>query len=383
MSTPIYTRSRPYHATIKERKLLSKPGSTKQTWHLSLDLKGSDLAYTVGDSIGVFAQNDPLFVRQLLDVLSASGEESIVDPRSGESFTIREFFSKKANLLRLSSALMKLVYECETDHDKKNEIGHLLKTEHKPLLTQYLSENDPFRFLKEHSPLKLPLQEVCAHFSPLLPRFYSVASSQKVCPDEVHLTVALFHFSHLGEPRLGVASHFLCHLAEHDKTAIPIYVQPCHGFTLPADPNTPIIMIGPGTGVAPFRAFLQERQQAGAKGKNWLFFGERNRSCDFLYEEFWHSLVQTGLLDLSVAFSRDQPEKIYVQHLMQQEAAEIWKWLQEGAILYVCGDAAHMAKDVDHTLHAIVKAQGGMDDDAAKLYLKQLRSEKRYLQDIY
>jgi sulfite reductase (NADPH) flavoprotein alpha-component len=201
--------------------------------------------------------------------------------------------------------------------------------------------------------------------------------------DEVHLTVALFSFTHQAEQRYGVGSHFLCHLATPKKTPVPIYVQPAHHFTLPSDSDTPIIMVGPGTGIAPYRAFMQERMIQGASGKNWLFFGERNRKSDYFYEEEFEKLKSDGKLRLDLAFSRDQKEKIYVQHKMYENARDLWAWLQDGAYFYVCGDAHRMAKDVEHSLQNIVQKQGNMSEEAARAYVKALRTQKRYLADVY
>ena len=202
-------------------------------------------------------------------------------------------------------------------------------------------------------------------------------------PDQVDLTVALTTFTHQGEQRYGVGSHFLCHLAQPLTTPILIYVQSSAHFTLPPDGNAPIIMVGPGTGVAPFRAFLQERIKQGAKGKNWLFFGERNSRFDYLYQEEWEQLQKEKKLILSLAFSRDQEEKVYVQHKMLENAPELWSLLQEGSYFYVCGDAHRMARDVEQTLEQIVRTQGQMSPEAAKAYIKEMRTQKRYLIDVY
>ena len=192
-----------------------------------------------------------------------------------------------------------------------------------------------------------------------------------------------FTFTHQGEQRFGVGSHFLCNLATVNATEVPIYVQPAHYFALPPDDTTPMIMVGPGTGVAPYRAFMQERLVKGAQGKNWLFFGERNRKTDYFYEEDWSQWTAQGKLKIDLAFSRDQPEKIYVQHKMYENAKEIWAWLEEGAYFYVCGDAHRMAKDVEATLQKIIQEQGAMTEETARAYVKNLRSQKRYRADVY
>ncbi len=377
------SRLHPATATIKERYLLTKTGSTKYTSHVTLDTSLISLDYKVGDSIGIYAQNDPVLVKHLIEAMHAEGDEEIKDPRSEKVFTLWDFLSFKANLSRLTSSFLKLFYECEQSHDKKNALHRLLLSENKPLLSQYLSTHDPLDLLKEYQEVNAPLQQLCEQFGPLLPRFYSIANSKLQHPDEIHLTVALFTFSHQGEKRYGVGSHFLCHLAQVNETPIPIYVQPAHYFTLPEDDAAPIIMVGPGTGVAPFRAFMQERIAKGASGKNWLFFGERNRASDYFYKEDWERWTAAGKLQLDLAFSRDQSEKIYVQHRMHEKAAELWNWLQEGAYFYVCGDAHRMAKDVEAMLQKIASERGQMSEEAAKAYVKMLRTQKRYMADVY
>jgi sulfite reductase (NADPH) flavoprotein alpha-component len=376
-------KTHPFFAKIKDRYLLTQQGSTKETYHISLDTTNSGIDFKVGDSIGVFAQNDPILVEHLLEALRASGSEPILDPRSGTTFSLKQFLTTKANLARLTSSFLKLLHEYEMEHNKKNHLHRLLQAENKPLLSQYLAMHDPLDLFKEYKDVNIPLQAICEQFGPLLPRFYSLASSLKAYPNEVHLTVAVFTFTHGGEKRFGVASHFLSHLAEVGTTEIPIYVQTSHVFRLPEDPSTPIIMVGPGTGVAPFRAFLQERIATGATGKNWLFFGERNEKSDFFYQDDWQKLIDNRHLRLDVAFSRDQENKIYVQHRLYQHAQEIWQWLQKGAIFYVCGDAHKMAKDVEATMQQIAMEQGSLTQEDAKAYFKTLRTTKRYLLDVY
>ena len=376
-------RHHPISAFIKERFLLTKQGSTKQTFHISLDFGQHPIRFKVGDSIGVHAQNDPRLVQHLIEAMKAKGDEQIADPRSGAPSTLWNFLSYKANLSRLTSSFLKLFYECECGHDKKNRLHHLLQQENKPLLSQFLSAHDPLDLFKEYQEVQAPLQDLCNQFGPLLPRFYSVASSQLVYKNEVHLTVALFTFNHQGEQRYGVGSHFLCNLASIAETPVPIYVQPAHYFTLPQDDHAPIIMVGPGTGVAPYRAFMQERAAKGAQGKNWLFFGERNRQSDYFYESDWARWTSEGQLRVDLAFSRDQADKVYVQHKMLENAKELWAWLEEGAYFYVCGDAHHMAKDVEAALQKIVQQQAPMTEEDAKIYVKNLRAQKRYLADVY
>ena len=383
LQTNTYSKSTPFLAKINQKRRLARDGSTKQTFHLELDIKSSGIKYKPGDSIGVLPKNDMALVHQYLQVLNASGEELILDSRSGATVSLKDFLSYKANLARLQSSFIKTILEYEKLPEKRTTLENLLIPENKPQLLQYLAEHDPLHVLKEYQSKDIPLQLICSHFAPLLPRFYSISSSQKAHPEEIHLTIALFTFAHAGQQKRGVASHFLCEFAEEVVTHIPIYVQPSQSFLLPDELNAPIIMVGPGTGVAPFRAFLQERQASGSSGKNWLFFGERNKKSDFFYEEYFTDLELSQKLRLDLAFSRDQEEKIYVQDKMLQSSKDLWNWLQEGAYFYICGDAERMAKDVDLALLQIAQKEGGLSEESAKAYLKSLKAEKRYRADIY
>ncbi|MBI2743829.1 MAG: sulfite reductase [Chlamydiales bacterium] len=375
------TRAAPFSAKIKERYSLTGNGSTKETYHISLDLKNSGIEFKVGDSVGIFGQNDPILVQHLLDAMHANGDEIVLDTRANQQISVREFLLMRANLSRLTSSFLKILHENAAF--KNESIDQLLQPENKPLLADFLKQNDPLALLREYRDVKAPLQELCTQFGPMLPRFYSIASSQKMIQDEVHLTVSVTSYTYAGERRYGVASHFLCHLAEENKTPIPLYVQPTHSFVLPEKNDAHIIMIGPGTGVAPFRAFMQERIALDHSGKNWLFFGERNRKSDFFYEEFWNSLVAKQKLKLDLAFSRDTDEKVYVQHKLLENGKELWSWIQGGSHIYVCGDAEKMAKDVDAALHQIVEKEGEMSSEEAKAFVKGLRTQKRYLLDVY
>ncbi len=375
----LYNKAQPFLSRIKERSLLNKQGSSKQTYHIVLDIADSGIQFDVGDSIAVLPQNDPVIVKDFLSALQANGEEKICDRRSGETLSLQHFLSHKTNLARVNSSLLEQI--CTRCPDE--ELSDLLQKENRSQLSEYLKQQDLLELLKKYQDIGISLDSFCASVSPLLPRFYSIASSQNTHPSEIHLTVALFTFTEQGEKKFGVASHFLCNVAEKDNHPIPIYIQKSHGFTLPSDDSLPIIMIGPGTGIAPFRAFLQERMHRNAQGKNWLFFGERNKSFDFFYEDFWQGLEQKNILQFTPAFSRDQDKKVYVQHKMYEEKKQIWSWIQEGAVIYVCGDASRMAKDVEATLQTIIKEESGCSEEDSRLFIKNLRSQKRYLLDVY
>ncbi|MBS0615105.1 MAG: sulfite reductase [Verrucomicrobia bacterium] len=343
-----------YVARIKERYALTKPGSTKATYHIVLDLQGCPFSFKVGDSLGIYPHNDPLIVERWLSRLEVAGETQITDSRSGQMMSLESFLAEKANLGRVTPKLAEVL----------SYTGPL--------------DIDPLEILRP-----MAAQELVSLLAPLLPRFYSVASSLIVHPNEAHLTVVLSTYEYQGEIRYGVASHFLCHLAIPYVTPILCYVQPAAHFTIPAESHLDLIMIGPGTGVAPFRAFMQERLALSATGNHWLFFGERHRATDFLYEDFWMELSQQNKLRLDLAFSRDQAEKVYVQHKMEENAAEIWDWISRGAYTYLCGEADPMAKEVEQTLLKIFEIHGNLSTEAARLFLKTLRKEKRLLADVY
>ncbi|MCH9627289.1 MAG: Sulfite reductase [NADPH] flavoprotein alpha-component [Chlamydiales bacterium] len=320
-----------FFACIKERVRLN-PGSEKETYHVVLDLKGSGIEYSVGDCIGIYPENDPTYVSTLVEKLKAP--------------SIHDFLLKKANLHRIPKKLL---------------------GEHPDLLTLVNYQT-------------VEPEKLCEGLLPLLPRFYSIASSQKLVGDEVHLTIALTKNAPGAPVPYGTCSDYLCRRAPLFEPVIPLFLQPSRHFCLPPESKEfPIIMIGPGTGVAPFRGFMQERKHA----RNWLFFGERNEKKDYYYQPFWHALAAKKSLKIDCAFSRDQKNKVYVQHKMYEQKAELWKWLQEGAYLFVCGDASKMAKDVDKILHQIVEQEGNLSSIDAKLYIKKLKKERRYQRDVY
>jgi sulfite reductase (NADPH) flavoprotein alpha-component len=372
----MYTRTSPYVSRVKERALLTGPTSTKKTYHVVLTVEDPQFHYQIGDSVGVLPHNDPDLVERILHKISATGEETIFDSRTQAHYSFKDYLLARANLSRINSTLFKLLCERGIPSD-------LTLSEHKAQLTVHLNTYTLLDLLQMHEPATLTPTELCSGLMPLMPRFYSIASSQKVFPHEVHLTVSHVSYTANGQMRFGVGSHFLCDLATLHQTPVPIYIQPSNHFTLPADPTTPIILIGPGTGIAPFRAFLQERLATQAPGRNWVFFGERNRAADFYYEDYWTQLEKLGHIRLDLAFSRDQAEKIYVQHRMLESKKLLWSWIQEGAVIYVCGDALKMAKDVDATLQSIIAEEGAMNQEEARQYLKTLRAQKRYLLDVY
>lgn len=383
MEPSIYNKTNPFFAAIKERYNLTLPGSKKNTQHVVLDIKGSGLTYETGDSIGIFPSNSEYLVNQTIRAMRTDATTLVIDKQTGQGMTIRDFLTRKANLTDLSKKLLSIIADQQTNLEKKEALQEILAEGAQDKFRAYLESHELWDALEENHEVRFPLQELCNMLMPLLPRLYSISSSMSVVGDEVHLTIGVLKYHTNGYQRVGVCTHYLCEMVPLNTPIVPIYIQPHHGFTLPKDSNVPMIMIGPGTGVAPFRAFLQERVSHNAEGKNWLFFGECNRATDFFYEDYWTDLVKKGKLNLDVAFSRDQPEKVYVQHRMIERGKEFYQWLMEGAYIYVCGDASRMAKDVEATLLEIIKVHGQKEDTEAKAFIKKLRAEKRYLRDVY
>lgn len=376
---PTYTRTTPFLAPIRERHSLTKPASGKMTTHLVLDLARSGIHYKTGDSLGVFPLNDPIIVGRILELVGASGEEEVMT-KTGETLAFRHFLSSRANLDQCNRSFFSAIGACQTGENQK-KIAELLAAD-KEHLKSYLTAYHVWDLLEEF-PVKMAPQDLASLLMPLLPRFYSIASSMLAVGEEAHLTVGLTRYALNGRPRYGVASHYLTQLAPLHEPIVPVYLQPSKDFTLPEDKTAGMIMVGAGTGVAPYRGFMQERVLTGATGKNWLFFGERSRQTDYLYEEYWTELEARGKLRLDLAFSRDQEEKIYVQHRLLESGRDVYRWLEEGAYFYVCGDALSMAKAVEGALHTIICEQGGKSADAATERIKALRKEKRYLRDVY
>ena len=379
-----YTKNHPFFTFIKKRFLLSKRGIEKRTFHFILDIKNADLSFSPGDSAAIFPINNSQYIEKIISFLQAKKEDMIINPRSKKKYTLKEFLSSQANISRLSPSIIKLAAIYQKQKEKKEMLNTLLLPENKEKLKEYILNHELWDFLQEQQGIKIPPQELCDKLFPLLPRLYSICSSQNMFPEEMHLLItAVTYKTSQNVLRYGVATHFLCDIAKENTTKISLFIHSPPNFFLPPDDNASIIMIGPGTGIAPFRSFLQERLFRQAKGKNWLFFGDRYRNSDFYYGDFFNELEKKKFLRLDTAFSRDQENKIYVQHKMLEKASDIWKWIQEGAYIYVCGNAQRMAKDVDKTLETILRKEGHMSMEKAKEYIKTLRKEKRYLKDIY
>jgi sulfite reductase (NADPH) flavoprotein alpha-component len=363
-AAPLYGKANPFPAEITELVNLNSSRSGKQTIHLELSLEGSGLSFEPGDSLGIVAENRPEMVEAVLQAAGLASDAKLAArlAREWDITTLSRPLLEAYAALNPAPALAELI---AGDGWRAYLPGRQLLD------------------LLEDFPAALTPAQLTGLLRKLPPRLYSVASSFKATPDEAHLLVGVVRYQSHGRERHGVASTFVAERLRTGDT-LKVYAKPNKNFRLPADPDRPAIMIGPGTGVAPYRAFLQERQATGAKGGNWLFFGDRNYTHDFLYQLEWQELHKDGVLSaIDVAFSRDQPEKIYVQHRMWQRRKELFAWLEDGAHLYVCGDEKAMAKDVHATLAAIIADQGQRPADAAEAYLADLKKQHRYQRDVY
>ncbi|KAG6559541.1 Sulfite reductase [NADPH] flavoprotein alpha-component [Candidatus Rhabdochlamydia oedothoracis] len=379
----LYSRKNPAFISISERILLTKPESTKKTFHLVLDIQNTAITFKPGDAIAIYPENDPLIALEISQFLQQDLEQQVYYARSNKTLSLYELLIRKVNTARLTSHMLKTFCAHTQNSQEKQRLEELLHPQSKEHLNRYLTQTDLIDFLKTYDATNIPLEKFCENLSSLLPRFYSIASSQLAYPHRLELTVVLVEYKKNNRIQYGTGSHFLCNLAKLEETKLAVYIQSTTDFTLPEDPTAPVIMVGPGTGVAPFRGFIQERIFKGHTGKNWLFFGERNRKYDFFYQDFWENLVATKKLHLDLAFSRDQKDKVYVQHKLLMQAQEIWRWLQEGAYFYLCGDAKQMSKDVENTLEQIICNQGQMNQKEALSYIKALKKQKRYVKEVY
>ena len=373
-----YSRKNPYPAKLLTNLKLNTEESSKDTRHFEISLDGSGLEYEVGDALGVVPANCPDLANDLITLLGADGEEAVVTP-DGTETSLRHALIHNYVISQPTKKLLKAIAE----RSPESTLVELLKPESKTDLENYLWGREVYDILVENPSVKLTPTEFVELLNKLQPRLYSISSSPKAHPGEVHLTVGVVAYESHGRKRKGVCSTFLADRVQ-DETPVPVFVQKAHGFRLPESGDTRVIMVGPGTGIAPFRAFLEERKSTGAKGGNWLFFGDQHEKSDFLYRDQLTEFQSAGCLThLHTAFSRDQKEKVYVQDRMIEHAEELYKWLEEGAHFYVCGDAKRMAKDVDAALHKVIETVGGKTADEAAEYVKALKSDKRYQRDVY
>lgn len=380
---PTYSKNNPFLARLTQNYLLTKEGSEKETRHFVIDLGSSGIQYQPGYSIGVFAQNPAPVVGELIERLRLDPTTPVPGP-NGSTITLMETLLKNFTLNRVGKKFVKAVAEKLPSGEKKDHLAALCAADEQ--LDAYIFTRDVIDVLIEYPEVHFTADELLANLGRSVPRLYSIASSPAKVGTEVHLTVAVVRYTTHGRQKKGLCSGFLADDAPLNQDNLPVFMSANKHFKLPDDPNTPIIMVGPGTGIAPFRAFLQQRDADGAKGKNWLFFGEQRRATDFLYEDEWKDYQARGLLTrFDTAFSRDQAHKIYVQDKMRESGRDLWAWLQEGAYFYVCGDAKRMAKDVNQALIDIAVEHGGLSPEAATEYVNVTlaKTEKRYLKDVY
>ncbi|MBH2925825.1 NADPH-dependent assimilatory sulfite reductase flavoprotein subunit [Serratia ureilytica] len=369
-----YSKEQPLTAQLAVKQKITGRASDKDVRHIEIDLGDSGLRYQPGDALGLWFDNDPALVDELVQLLWLKGDEPV--EVEGQTLPLAQALRSHFELTQNTTPIVDKYAALSRD---ETLIGLLAD---KAALQQY-AHNTPIVDMVRQAPADLSAEQLVGLLRPLTPRLYSIASSQAENESEVHITVGVVRYDIDGRARSGGASGFLADRLEEDGD-VRVFIEHNDNFRLPANPETPVIMIGPGTGIAPFRAFMQPRAADGAGGKNWLFFGNPHFTEDFLYQVEWQRYVKDGLLTrIDLAWSRDQQHKIYVQDKLREQGAEVWRWIQEGAHIYVCGDANRMAKDVEHTLLELVAEHGGMDTEQADEFLSELRLERRYQRDVY
>ena len=369
-----YTKEEPLVATLAVNQKITGRDSEKDVRHIEIDLGDSGLRYQPGDALGVWYQNDPALVRELIELLWLKGDEPVtVD---GKTLPLSDALEWHFELTVNTASIVENYAKLSRSETLMPMVGDKARLQHYAATTPIV---DMVRF----SAAQLDAEALISLLRPLTPRLYSIASSQAEVESEVHVTVGVVRYDVEGRARTGGASGFLADRVEEDGE-IRVFIEHNDNFRLPANPETPVIMIGPGTGIAPFRAFMQQRAADEAPGKNWLIFGNPHFTEDFLYQVEWQRYVKEGVLNrIDLAWSRDQKEKIYVQDKLREQGAELWRWINEGAHIYVCGDATRMARDVEQALLEVIAEFGGMDTETADEYLSELRVERRYQRDVY
>ncbi|MDR7250691.1 assimilatory sulfite reductase (NADPH) flavoprotein subunit [Bacillus pumilus] len=374
-----YSRTNPFYAEVLENINLNGRGSNKETRHLELSLEGSGLVYEPGDSLGIYPTNDPALVDELITTCGWNADEAVTVHKNGDTLPLKEALTSHFEITVLTKPLLQKLADLT-----KNEALHaLLEEGNGEKLKAYLAGRDLVDAARDFGPFEGTAADFTAILRKIPARLYSIASSLKANEEEVHLTIGAVRYDAHGRERQGVCS-ILCAERLEPGDTLPVYIQHNQNFKLPENPDAPIIMVGPGTGIAPFRSFMQEREEIGASGKSWLFFGDQHFVTDFLYQTEWQKWLKDGVLTkMDVAFSRDSEEKVYVQHQMKKQSKELFEWLEQGAYVYVCGDEKHMAHDVHHTLLSIIQEEGAMSKEKAESYLANLQQQKRYQRDVY
>ncbi|MDP9097997.1 MAG: hypothetical protein M3N48_03265 [Verrucomicrobiota bacterium] len=380
VATP-FSRKNPFPAPLLNRRRLDGPGSEKETFHYEFSLEQSGLVYAPGDSLGVFPSNPPELVGEIINLLGFTGEEEVAGT-SGQSISLRTGLLRERTITTPSRQFVQLVAERVT---AARFLLEYCDPNQRAKLDAYLWGRHVVDLATEYTELrnKFSAAEFAGSLSKLQPRLYSIASSLKRHSEQAHLLVTNVGFTSHGRARKGVCTSFLSERLEQG-ARVPTFIHSAKHFRLPDDPSAPIIMIGVGTGLAPYRGYLQEREAVGATGRNWLFFGEQRRAANFYHQEEFSAYAAAGLLTrFETAFSRDQSQKVYVQHRIRDAGRDVWSWLDDGAYLYLCGDAERMAPDVDAAILAVAEEHGGLTKEAAAEYVANLRTQKRYRRDVY
>jgi sulfite reductase (NADPH) flavoprotein alpha-component len=374
-----FSRTNPFPAKVLKNINLNGTGSSKETRHIELSLEGSGLSYVPGDALGVVPENDPELVAALLEEMHWDEAAHVPINKQGETLPLKEALITYFEITLLN----KKILQQSAAFTENKELQTLVLVENVSQLKEYCYGRDLLDMLRDFGPWKASAQEIVSLLRKMPPRLYSIASSIAAHPEEVHLTIGAVRYNSHGRDRKGVCS-VLCAERVQEGDTLPVFVQPNKHFHLPESQEKDIIMVGPGTGIAPFRSFIEERAVNKATGRSWLFFGDQHAASDFLYQNELEKYQQDGVLTkLDAAFSRDKAQKVYVQHKMLEHSKELFEWLEKGAYFYVCGDKERMAKDVGDALISVIEKEGAMTLDAAEAYLKEMQQQGRYQRDVY
>ncbi|MGG0174866.1 sulfite reductase subunit alpha [Gottfriedia acidiceleris] len=374
-----YSRTNPFQAKVLKNINLNGTDSNKETRHIELSLKGSELTYVPGAALGVIPSNDPELVTALINEMKWDEEAVVTVGKQGETLTLKEALTSYCEITLLTKKILQQAAVFTENEDLKN----LVLVENATQLKEYCYGRDLLDMLRDFGPWSASAQEIVSLLRKMTPRLYSIASSIAANPDEVHLTIGAVRYTTHGRERKGVCS-VLCSERIKEGDTLPVFVQVNKHFYLPESGDKDIIMVGPGTGIAPFRSFIQERAVNKVTGRSWLFFGDQHEASDFLYKSELEKYQQDGVLTkIDTAFSRDTDQKVYVQHKMLENSKEMYEWIEKGAYFYVCGDKEYMAKDVNEALITILEKEGAMERDAAEAHLKDMQKQGRYQRDVY
>jgi len=372
-----YSRTNPFHAKVLKNVNLNKEGSNKEIRHIEFSLEGSGLSYVPGDALGVYPENDPELVAAILEEMKWDEETLITVGKGDETLSLKDALTQHFEITAISRKILQGAAEFTDNEDLKKLVDNANE------LKEYINGRDLLDMLRDFGPWNASAQDVCGLLRKMTPRLYSIASSIAAHPNEVHLTIGAVRYTTHDRLRKGVCSVQVAERIKEGDT-MPVFVQPNKHFFLPESTETDIIMVGPGTGIAPFRSFIEERAVTKAAGRTWLFFGDQHAATDYIYEDELAQYQKDGVVTrVDTAFSRDSDKKVYVQHKMVENGKELFAWLENGAHFYVCGDKTYMAKDVHNALIDVIEKEGGMTREAAEAYLKEMQDQGRYQRDVY